>query len=285
MAPAADRPAALRPWLARWRLTPEAVLGRSPWSLAMRVRRDGRPLVLKLVDPATDEMNGAPLLARFGGRGAVRLLARDGAASLLECAQPGRPLAALVGEGRDDAATRILCTVAQALHQAPIAGAPCPTVARLGAGFARIRRHPRRAALPPATLDRAAGLYRDLAASQDRRVLLHGDLHHENVLFDAGRGWLAIDPKGALGEPAWEAGAALRNPLGPDTPAADPETMARRVAVMAEMLALDRRRILGWCAAQAVLAAIWSIEAGRGRPVRLAHWLAVADCAWGLPDR
>ena len=39
-------------------------------------------------------------------------------------------------------------------------------------------------------------MYSRLCASQSRPRLLHGDLHHYNVLPDSERGWLAIDPKG-----------------------------------------------------------------------------------------
>ena len=43
-------------------------------------------------------------------------------------------------------------------------------------------------------------------------MLLHGDLQHYNVLLDKDRGWVAIDPKGVVGELEYEVGALLRNP-------------------------------------------------------------------------
>ncbi len=116
-----------------------------------------------------------------------------------------------------------------------------------------------------ALIDRAQRLYGELAASQGRRVLLHGDLHHYNILEDAGRGWLAIDPKGVVGEPAFEAGALLRNPLGELRLFADSAIIERRTAILCERLGLDRRRVLGWAFSQAVLSALWSIEDG-GEP-------------------
>ena len=114
-------------------------------------------------------------------------------------------------------------------------------------------------------LDRAEGLYAELSASQGPRVLLHGDLHHYNILEDARRGWLAIDPKGVLGERAFEAGAMLRNPLGEMRQFADAAIISRRTAILTELLGLDRQRILGWAFSQAVLSALWSIEDG-GEP-------------------
>jgi len=89
-----------------------------------------------------------------------------------------------------------------------------------------------------------------------------GDLHHDNILEDERRGWLAIDPKGVVGETAFETGALLRNP-GPD-PAlwADAKTILRRTAILAERLGLERQRILAWCFAQAALSALWRLEDG-----------------------
>ena len=94
----------------------------------------------------------------------------------------------------------------------------------------------------------------------DGDELLHGDLHHDNILA-AGDAWLAIDPKGVLGEPAYEVGALLRNFWDRDTSDAVRRQMsARRVAILAETLGFDRRRIAGWGVAQAVLSAWWSYE-------------------------
>src|SRR5207244_1723119 len=72
-------------------------------------------------------------------------------------------------------------------------------------------------------------VYSDLCGSQRHRQLLHGDLHHYNVLFDARRGWLAIDPKGVVGELEYEVGAALRNPYEAPELFLEPSTIERRV--------------------------------------------------------
>ena len=59
-------------------------------------------------------------------------------------------------------------------------------------------------------LDDGRRWYARLAISQRDTTLLHGDLHHYNVLSDERRGWLAVDPKGVAGEVEYEVGAALR---------------------------------------------------------------------------
>ena len=111
-------------------------------------------------------------------------------------------------------------------------------------------------------VETAESLFTDLLASTDKPVLLHGDLHHFNIL-SAGGGWLAIDPKGVVGEPAYEVGALLRNP----TPHIfnEPELgriTARRLDILAEALVLDRERLRQWSLVQAVLSAWWGYEDG-----------------------
>jgi streptomycin 6-kinase len=114
-----------------------------------------------------------------------------------------------------------------------------------------------------------------LCASQSAPRLLHGDLHHGNVLLDANRGWLAIDPKGAIGEIEFEFGAALRNPCERPELFTAETTIERRVARYSNGQR-NAGRILGWAFAQAVLATLWELEdsqrleAGKG-------WIALAD--------
>ena len=102
----------------------------------------------------------------------------------------------------------------------------------------------------------------DLMESQRAVRLLHGDLQHSNVLLDAERGWVAIDPKGVIGELEYELGAALRNPTERPQLFTDRATIGRRVDQLSADLHLDRQRIIAWAYAQAVLSAIWDIEDG-----------------------
>jgi streptomycin 6-kinase len=92
-------------------------------------------------------------------------------------------------------------------------------------------------------------------------VLVHGDLHHSNVLSAQRDNWLAIDPKGVAAEPAYETAAMLRNPEPVLLKKANLEhTIRERIATLAEELSLDAKRIQKWGIAQTVLSVIWSIE-------------------------
>ncbi len=54
----------------------------------------------------------------------------------------------------------------------------------------------------------------NLLKAPHEKVFLHGDLHHENILFDPQiNQFRPIDPKGLVGYPAFECVAFLRNPI------------------------------------------------------------------------
>ena len=91
-------------------------------------------------------------------------------------------------------------------------------------------------------------------------VLLHGDLHHDNILQN-GENWLGIDPKGVIGEATYEVAAFIRNPMPELLHHADtPNIILNRNTRFAEALELSERRILDWCFVQAVLAWVWALE-------------------------
>lgn len=133
-----------------------------------------------------------------------------------------------------------------------------------------------RAAIAPFPLSRSGQrLFNDLARSQQRRCSLHGDLHHDNVLFDTSRGWLAFDPKGVIGEPAYEMGAVLRNPTENPERFAVRAILETRAQIASDRRGLDCKRVLAWAFAQAVLSAVWSLEDGQDPERGLATAAAV----------
>jgi streptomycin 6-kinase len=102
------------------------------------------------------------------------------------------------------------------------------------------------------------------ARGLDRRaeVLLHGDLHHDNLLAAERAPWLAIDPKGVLGEPVWEIAPFLYNRLRPRPEAEWGRLIRRRAERLAELLGLDRRRVFACAAVRSALSAWWMLEEG-----------------------
>jgi streptomycin 6-kinase len=225
------------------------------------VRRGGAELVLKTIPDGTDEARSADVLAHWNGRGAVRLVEQARGAVLIERARPGEEMTGMVRAGDDEGATDILCGVMAQLHVLPApAGAGFRAIEDWGRGFARNRAAANAVGVDAGLVDRAERLFFDLCATQGPRVLLHGDLQHYNIVRDEGRGWLAIDPKGIVGEAAYETGAMLRNPNEDWDLCADPAILERRVGRLCERLGFERKRVLGWAFSQWVLSVLWALE-------------------------
>jgi len=219
------------------------------------VRRGVDAAILKIAI-AEEERRGAALMAWYSGDGAARVYAHEGDALLLERADGPSNLKDWARAGRDDDATKILCHTIQRLH-APRA-APYPqTLVPLQVWFR---------ALEPAAQRHAGVLTKALAASRDllsapRQVgALHGDIHHANVLSSTERGWLAIDPKGLLGERGFDYANIFCNP--DHDIAAAPGRLERQAALVAKLAGLDLARLKTWILAYAGLSAAWNLEDG-----------------------
>jgi streptomycin 6-kinase len=177
---------------------------------------------------------------------------------LIERAAGRRSLAAMAQGRRDDEASRILCAVAAKLH-APRDRRP-PRLVPLSRWFAALTQDgPRHGGI----LGEAAATACALLAAPREPTVLHGDLHHGNVLDFAARGWLAIDPKGLIGERAFEFANLLRNP--DEAVAMRPGRFARQVQVIARAAHVEPTRLLRWVLALAGLSACWILADG-GRP-------------------
>jgi len=248
----------------RWDLILEAPFENLSYNYVAPVRRvDETPAVLKIGFP-NDELRAEMVALRhFDGRGMVRLLDADegNCAMLLERITPGETLWCV----DDEIATASLLDVMPKLWKPYGGDFPFKRVADWGRGFARLReRHNGKTGkLDTKMVEKAERLFSELLVSSAEPVLLHGDLHHDNLLSAQRAPYLAIDPKGVLGEPCYEVGAFLRNPLPRLLKNENPrKLMQRRVDMIVEYLGFDRQRVIGWGFAQAVLSAIWCDEDG-----------------------
>jgi streptomycin 6-kinase len=181
----------------------------------------------------------ADALARWGGRGAVRLLARDADrwAMLIERCRPATQLWALP----DDAATGIAAGVLEQLW-IPADG----PFRRLADEAERWADELPRTLLDRKLVDRIVGFLREAAPTQRESVLLHQDFHGGNVLL-SDRGWLAIDAKPLVGEREFDVASLIR-----DRRPATSKAMERRLAYLVERLSLDPERTRGWAIAHAL---------------------------------
>jgi streptomycin 6-kinase len=240
------------PWLKRWALVPDGAPIITPGSRLLPVRLNDRPAMLK-VALDVDEKYGNRLMSWWDGDGAAQVLAHHEDGLLLERAMGSRSLMHMAMNGEDDEASRILCSALARLH-APRETPPPPLV-ELGPWFTSLRiataQHNGLYALSLQTAE-------NLLANPQDVVVLHGDMHHDNVLDFGERGWLAIDPKRVRGERGFDYANLMCNP---DLPTAtDPARFRRQLDVIVEAAGLDHRRLLQWVLAFAGLSAAWFLE-------------------------
>lgn len=241
-------------YLARWNLVPDGTEIVTPSSALLPVRRRGEPAMLKIARDA-EERRGGRLMAWWRGDGAARVLRHDEMALLLERADGPTTLAAMVAEGRDDEASGILCSVARRLHAAR--GDPPPWLEPLERWFAALAPS---AVIHGGILAEAHAVACRLLATPREIVVLHGDIHHGNVLDGGARGWLAIDPKALLGERAFDFANIVRNPDA--ATALAPGRFEHQIALVSRSASLERRRLLEWTVAFAGLSASWHLADG-----------------------
>ena len=243
------------PWMTRWGLVADGDGFTTKFGSQLRpVRFGGAPAMLKIAVHIEEERGGA-LMQWWDSVGAAQVLAREGPALLLERLDGGRDLTAMARGGQDDEATAILCQVAAGLHAPRDRPAP-DTLVPLDVWFRSLAPA---AAAHGGTFDSALAAARSLLAEPRDLAVMHGDLHHGNVLDGGPRGWLAIDPKGVFGERGFDYANLFYNPW---PTAADPGRLQRRLALVAEASGLEPARLLRWILAYGGLSAAWTLESG-----------------------
>ena len=256
-------------YLSRWKLIPDGSPIITTNARLLPVRYGGEPAMLKLAiaeeERAGHMLMGHMLMEWWDGDGAARVLARADEAVLMERAKGTATLADMAYAGQDDEACRKLCAVAARLH-APRAK-PIVGLVPLSRWFRELEPA---AASHGGILARCAESARTLLTEPREVVVLHGDLHHGNVLDFGVRGWLAIDPKGLVGERGFDFANTFTNPDldDPTRPLATrPGRFLRRLEVVAEAAKLERKRLLYWILAWTGLSAAWFL--GDGDPAAI----------------
>jgi streptomycin 6-kinase len=209
--------------------------------------RSGEAVMVK-VARIEEERRGGRVMAWWSGCGGLPVLEADDDAILMRRATGPRSLTAMSTAGRDDEAEEVLLDAVLALHAMPAPPASVGLVP-LREWFADLVDEPQRDPL----LARAAAVARELLAEDGPSVVLHGDVHHGNVL-DLGDRWVAIDPKGLVGHPAFDVANVFCNPAEATATA----RLDRRLDRFAERLGLERDVLAAWVGAWCGLSLTWS---------------------------
>lgn len=222
----------------------------------------GEPVALKVGVPHEELLTEMEALALYDGRRAVRLLDADRhlGAILMQRAMPGTMLWQL---GDESEQTRIGAAVMKALpvpvpeqHTLPHFSRWVERAFRL----TRIEWDPEER-MPRDLLDRTEAIFAQILQEADGEVVLHGDLHHENILWDDEHGWLVIDPKGVIGPHCLEVGRFIQNQLPENALFATIEKLVQdRIEIIAATLGMAQRTIAAAALVDCVLSHVWCFE-------------------------
>ncbi|HEY8655551.1 MAG TPA: aminoglycoside phosphotransferase family protein [Candidatus Limnocylindria bacterium] len=261
--------------VAQWGVTlGEPYADTHPGNLVYRCAlRDGTPAVIKSEpDRGTEDefLPGLEALLLYGGHGMVRVLQFDRAERtvVLERVDPGKTLwQVAIGRALEAAATVML-----QVRTAPPAGHAFPDVRAYHRAWPNhLRLYGGTGPIDADLFEIGERTFLELCRTSAASVVLHGDLHYGNILSSHREAWLAIDPKGVIGEPCYEVGDLFRNRIDELHESPDPvRAMRWRVEALAALTGFDRERIRLWALAQAVLSEIWTADdPSRGADVDL----------------
>lgn len=255
----AELPGIVDSLLERWACVPlasgEVMYGGV--GIVVPVLRGGGAAALKVSFPHPGNVHEPDAFALWGGRGAVLLYERDDErfAMLLERVESS----SLAEVSSGDEVARVAGEIHRQLTVPAQAG--LPRLQEQADDWLSLLL-PRDAGLPPYVVDAAVATVRELGFSQPATVI-HGDFHARNILRADREPWLAVDPKGYAGDPAYDAGALLKVRALTLMDSDDLVGAVHRfLDIFAETAGLDRARTQRWAQLHIVQATLWARDHG-----------------------
>jgi len=264
----------LQEYQSKWNLTDVQLLASTPTSFIFEVHQEKEALILKIFTPtgAVDEKHGAEVLNLWNGQGAAKVIAHDEGAVLLEKLY-GPNLYSFSELDREDLASELFISIIKKIHAVKVPEQHhIPTLKKLFEPLYKFQTGPEE--IMPLVMQ-ALFLADELQMTEERTVVLHGDLHHENVMRRSSGDYVCFDPKGLIGDPCYEIATILKNPW--DYPQiSHKETLCiERAAKFANSLKLSYERIIKYAFVHMCLSMMWALEDGRdySHPFEIAQFL------------
>lgn len=250
-------PATIETYAKKWALTIQPPFAELNYNyVTPAVTANGIPVVLKAGVPHREFISEVEALRAFAGQGISNLLKADTdmGVLLIKRLQPGTFLSDL---NNDEEITRIALSVMQKLHTP---AAPKHPFTRVSSWADRALKNREASPLPNDLVKTAQSIFAELAVPRNETILIHGDFHPQNILSSQRESWLAIDPKGIVGDPLYDAAVFICQPPRQPTDLDQKQFLVRRIDQIAEQLEVDRQLIIRWSLAHSVMSGCWSAE-------------------------
>ncbi len=241
-------------YIKKWNLVIDGDAITTLTSKLLPVRYKNMPAMLKIVR-ATEEQASRKLMVWWDGQGSAQIHAHDSNALLMERATGEYSLIKMATHHQDDEATRIICKVISHLHAQTNKASIPSTLTPLSDWFSALYKASQKY---EGVFYNAMKIADELLNNPQEVVVLHGDIHHGNVLDFGVRGWLAIDPKSLVGERGYDFANIFCNP-NLDI-ATKPGRLEQQIDIVTKASGLNKRRLLKWVLSYAALSAAWHLE-------------------------
>lgn len=238
----------------KYKLSDVTLLSNLTFNFVAEAKMANQVVILKMGLNEKALLREARCLEMFKTFGAVKLLAYEKNMLLMEKAQTNNTLKKMFPDNDDDA-VKILCQIIKRLQQVKLDNdEPFTKLETL------LKALDKSADIPHDILLKARLLKDSLLKTTHNNFLLHGDLHHDNLLKN-GDGYVVIDPKGFVGDPVFEVVTFILNPIQELLEQACPRAIIkRRIMICAQSLGFCPRRIADWAYVKCVLNWLWSLE-------------------------
>ena len=256
-------------FMKRWNITSPQPAPNMTYNYILFGKQESRDIVLKLSWDKDAFLREFHALSAYQTSGfCPKIISRciTRRAILMDRIHPGDPLSTLFPRNEDQA-NQVFVSILPRLHDCAFDPKSFTPVEDVLITFFKNAPH----IFSKEEVQTLQNITTSLLETTTKKVLLHGDLHHDNIISH-GNTWIAIDPQGFVGDPACDTGPFMRNPVEKMTdPSAHKDLLLRRAHTLGTQLHFDHHRVMAWGVVQAALAASWDFE-DQGRAER---WIPI----------
>jgi len=243
------------PYLKYWQIEGKEIFY-TPSSILVITEYKNTKAIIKIPFENSDETHSKQILELFPEDLRPKILDSYHNATLLERITPGTTIESLAKKD-DNQATLIICNLIKRIAEiTPRKSDKVRNIYKLSSGFDKYLNSSDKNIVMT-----AQNIFKKLEQEAGPLKLLHGDLHHENILKNSKDDYIIIDPKGYLGEIEFEFAAMLRNPIKlPNLWLNEDQLKQRLEIIKQEFPQLNQDKIISYGFAVNILSATWMIE-------------------------